>query len=816
MNFQPEQTLEKLGFNQVTEALASRARTEGGKRFCHDVLPTANRTALQEAHTRLREFLAVLETDEPFYPDFAGDVSPFLNKAGLEGNWLLREDAFALLKWFRTVRSAIAWFYTRRERIPTVWQLFDGLEFDKGLLAAFEEVINDRGRIKDGASDDLRRIRREMNRISSDLRKQLNSILKNAIREGWAQDKEVTFRNDRLVIPLRADFKGRVKGFVHDVSQSGQTIFLEPQESLESNNKIRRLQAEEKNEIVRILTELTAKVRLVLPELRGFVKVMDRVDFLTAKARLASDWKCVLPKVHLHQQVWKLYLAYHPLLVQKLGKTYVIPLNLELEPKNRILLISGPNAGGKSVSLKTVGLLQVMLQAGLAIPVDPQSEFSLVEQVFIDIGDEQSIQSDLSTYTSHLAHMKEMVGGLDKQSLFLIDEFGSGTDPRLGGAIAEAFLEQFVKAKAFGVITTHYGNLKTYADATPGIQNAAMEFDPADLAPTYRIRTGMPGRSYAFEIARNVGVPDYILKKAEKKISKKEIYTDELLLKLETQKVELERLTKENMAKQGKLKFLQEKYEIMKGNLEIQQKDILRKAEEEAESLVKGANARIERTIREIRESQADKDKTKRLRKDLKASVEREIEPEPATPAKVKPVPKQQPKEAPAPKKAKRKPLKPVQPMKTGPLEVGDWVKLKSNDSKGEILEIKKKKAIVAVGAMRMTMKLADLERARAPEGLKMPGSVTTRLRIREIAEVKTEINVMGKKVEETLPLITKFVDTAMIAGIREVRILHGKGTGALREAIRQLLRSYPEIVSIADAPIQLGGAGWTVVRFEE
>ena len=829
MKLQPEQTLKKLGFGQVTQALASRARTEGGRRYCEELVPTSNKIELHDAHTRLGEYLKVLDTDEAFYPDYSGDVTPYLRKASIEGNWLLREDVFALLKWLRMVRDAVAWFRTRRDRFPTVWQMFNGLEFDKAILADFETVINDRGKIKDSASDDLRRIRREMNRISSELRKQLNSILKNAIKEGWTLDKEVTIRNDRLVIPLRADFKGRVKGFVHDVSQSGQTIFVEPQESLESNNRIRRLFGEEKNEIVRILTDLTEKVREKLPELRGFAELMDRVDFLGAKARLAQDWKCSLPKVHLDQKVWKLVLAYHPLLVQKLGKLYVIPLNMEINSSKRIVLISGPNAGGKSVSLKTVGLLQVMLQSGLAIPVDPTSEFSLVNKIFIDIGDEQSIQSDLSTYTSHLAHMREMLDGLDDNSLFLIDEFGSGTDPRLGGAIAEAFLERFVKTKALGIITTHYGNLKTFADTHAGIQNAAMEFDPADLAPTYRIQVGMPGRSYAFEIARNVGVPDTILKAAEKKISKREIYTDELLLKLENQKAELERITKENKAKQGQLKFLQEQYETLKGNLEVRQADILRKAEEEAESLVKGANARIERTIREIKESQADKEKTKRLRKDLETSIQRNTPEKTAIPDQPaisipeleneKVAAKTAPKESKtgAEKRTKPKPIKKT-PLKTGPLEVGDWVLLKANNSKGEIMEIKKKKAVVAVGGMRMTLKVADLERTHPPIGVKSGPSASTaaRIRIQEIAQVKTELNVMGKKVDETLPLVTKFVDAALAAGLREVRILHGKGTGALRTSIRQFLRSYPEIVSMEDAPIQLGGAGWTVVRFVE
>ena len=814
MKFHPEKTLIKLGYNQVIKALASRAQTEGGREYCEALVPTDDVKELGTAQVRLQEYMRVMETDEPFYPEYAGAVGPYLAKAGVAGNWLLREDVFALLKWLRSVRNAISWYQTRKDRFPSVWFLFRDLEFNKDLLASFEKVINDRGSIKDSASDNLRRIRREMNHLSSDLRKQLNSLLKSAVKEGWAREKEITIRNDRMVIPLKADFKGRIKGFVHDVSQSGGTIFLEPQESLESNNRVRQLAAEEKNEIVKILTALTDKVREGLPELRGFVGLMDRLDFLNAKSRLANDWKCVLPKVHFSGSTWKLYDAYHPLLVQKMSRKSVVPLNLELSREQRILLISGPNAGGKSVSLKTMGLLQLMLQSGLAIPVNPESEFSIVRKVFIDIGDEQSIQSDLSTYTSHLARMKEMMDEMDSHSLFLIDEFGSGTDPRLGGAMAEAFLEIFVRKRAVGVITTHYGNLKNYADVTPGIVNAAMEFDPEDLAPTYRINVGTPGRSYAFEIARNVGIPDSILKEAEQKISQREVYTEELLLKLETQRKELERLTAENLAKQGQLKFLKENYETLNDNLEYRKAEILREAEEEAERLVKGANAQIERTIREIRESQADKEKTRKLRQELEATLEREKTPKPPKPKGKKPAKAQKEKVADQPVTG-RKP-KPLPKLKSGPLEAGDWVTLKNSDNKGEILELKGKKAVVAVGAMRMTLKLTDLERTRPPEGMKYPAGVATRIRLQEIAQAKTELNVMGKTVEETLPIVTKFIDAAIIAGLREVRILHGKGSGALRHAIREMLKDYPEVTSMADAPIQLGGAGWTVVRFEE
>ena len=800
MKYQHEQTESKLGFDQIRDLLALRASTEDGKALCMRMKPFRSPGGVEVELTRVSECQELLQFDEPFYFEVTTGMGALLDEAEIGGNWLRALELHRLIKWLAMVRDLVSYFKSRKEKYPTLYRNVERTEWRKDLLVKLKRILDDRGNLRDDASPELKRLRRERMRQSSDLRRQLQSILRNAAQNGWAEAAEITIRNDRYVIPLLADFKGRVKGFVHDVSQSGRTIFVEPSSVLDQNNRIRELFIEENNEIVRILTEATAWVKEEVPALRDHAKTVARLDFIKAKAQMAIDTQSNKPRFNAKGKVGRIVLGRHPLLILKEGMTFaqVVPLSLEMNQDARIILISGPNAGGKSVSLKTVGLLQLMVQSGMLVPCDKESEFRWYEQIFLDIGDEQSLQSDLSTYTSHLANMRLMLAELDKGSLFLMDEFGSGTDPKLGGAMAEAFLEKFLQSGAFGIITTHYGNLKNFADVKAGIVNAAMQFDPNTLTPTYHIEMGVPGRSYAFEIAKNVGIPESLLERAKGKIDGEQVYSEELLLKLEAQKAELEKVLKEQKERNAELKTWLERNQAMNKHIKQQENRILRDAHDKAQALIDAANAKIEHTIREIREEQASREKTRTLRQEL-----REMLPEPPPP---------EPDEIPVVSEEEKKEEE-LEVMPGAEIRVGDWVKMVDSASMGQVIDLQGKRAVVTVGDLRLTVKvkqLVRLKKAKAQKGIAVPASLGSRIARR--ANATSELRVKGFRVEQALPVVGKFIDDALVAGMKEVRILHGKGTGALRAAIREYLSAVPEVIRMKDAPIDAGGAGWTVV----
>jgi DNA mismatch repair protein MutS2 len=495
----------------------------------------------------------------------------------------------------------------------------------------------------------------------------------------------------------------------------------------------------------------------------------------------------------------RLQMAFYPLLLLKAlqDEFEVVPLDLGLNPQQRILVISGPNAGGKSVSLKTVGLLQLMLQSGLLVPVDERSEFRLFDALFLQIGDEQSVESDLSTYTSHLYQLRLMGDNMNENSLFLIDEFGSGTDPKLGGAIAEAFLERFLRQGAYGIITTHYSNIKEYAETEKQIANGAMQFDTEELKPTYRLVEGLPGRSYAFEIAKRVGVHFTILRKAQRKIGRKQMTSEQLLAQLEEKNQQMEKIIRENEVKEARLNRLLSENEILQSELTRKRKQMLRDAQQEARDLIKDANKKIENTIREIRERQAERVATRRLRKSL----------EEATPELTE-VPS-------APQEKKREEHPAVKIIPGEKPEAGDYVRLKNSRSYGKLVELQGNRGVVEVGDVRLTVKLKELHKVEPPKSSKKQKQVSVNFQ-RSLGTARVELDVMGQRVEEALVEVEKLVDEAMLAGLTYLRILHGKGSGALREGIRNYLQDHEAVMSIKDAAIEAGGAGWTIVELKE
>ncbi|MEM9985254.1 MAG: Smr/MutS family protein [Bacteroidota bacterium] len=797
------QTYEKLGFDVILTQLSQRVSSEEARESALAIEPASDPQVILPELQRVEEFRNILEFEDQQPSPRIPAVSKLIQKLSLAGNWLSLDELSKLLTWLEAIQELRKYLKQRAEVYPTLHELINGHAFSQGLISRISSLFDNRGNLRNDASPALASIRKEINSRSNELRSTLYRLMRRAQEQGWSNEQEIVLRNDRLVIPLRAEAKNQLAGFVQDVSQTGNTVYVEPAEALPLNNRIRELHIEERNEIIRILTEVTTAIAEHYEELQTYRETMIQVDLIRGKARLAQTLGAILPTVEPKGKDLHLRQAYYPLLQLKAQQEdfEVIPLDLKLDPNHRIMVISGPNAGGKSVSLKTVGLLQLMLQSGMLVPVNEGSVFRLFDSLFLDIGDEQSVDTDLSTYTSRLFAWRQMGDQMSKNSLFLIDEFGSGTDPKQGGAIAEAFLERFVIQGAFGVITTHYGNLKDYAELTEGIINAAMQFDTKELRPTYRILDGMPGRSYAFEMAKRVGVHHTVLRRAKRKVGGDELDVEQLRKELERKSLDLEKALQENKQRQQKLDHLLERYEAKDLQIKTERRDILNQAKREARTLIEKANRDIERTIREIREAEAEKEKTKRLRKQLAMTapeLEEDISPKAA---KVKT----------SKKKAKEQAEEKIQVLVGEPIVIGDWVKLKSAGSHGELVEIKGKKGVVATGDLRVTIKLDQLVKIKPPKQPKVQTG-TSYGGDTPMKNVRFELDVKGKRAEEAIHEVIRFIDDARLAGLNRVRILHGKGNGILREAIRQQLNELPFIQTTTDAPVDEGGAGWTVV----
>ncbi|WP_303227900.1 endonuclease MutS2, partial [Parabacteroides goldsteinii] len=671
------------------------------------------------------------------------------------------------------------------------------------------------------ASPTLAQIRKEISSTMSGISRSLQSILRNAQSEGVV-DKDVTptMRDGRLMIPVAPAFKRKIKGIVHDESASGKTVFIEPEVVVEANNRVRELEGDERREIMKILTEFTNIVRPMVPDILQSYEFMADIDFIRAKALFAEQVKGIKPVVENVQQVdWAR--AVHPLLYLSLQKQnkQVIPLDITLDEKKRILIISGPNAGGKSVCLKTVGLLQYMMQCGLLIPLHESSRTGIFSSIFIDIGDEQSIENDLSTYSSHLTNMKYFVRNCNEKTIILIDEFGSGTEPQIGGAIAEALLDRFNRNRSFGVITTHYQNLKHFAEDTEGIVNGAMLYDRHLMQPLFKLSIGNPGSSFAVEIARKIGLPEDVIADASAKVGSDYIDMDKYLQDIVRDKRYWESKRQNIRQQEKKLEDITSRYEKDLEEVNRQRKEIMREAKAEAQRILAEANARIENTVREIKEAQAEKEQTKLARKALeefKASVESAGEEDDKIARKMAKL--QERKER---KKQKQNTPAAKQTFNRDVIEVGDNVRLKGQVSAGTVMELQGKQAVVAFGMIKSTVKLEQLEKVskgQIKKGIQKStfvSSDTTDHMHEKKLNFKQEIDVRGMRGDEALQTVTYFIDDAIQVGASRVRILHGTGTGILRQLIRDYLHSVPGVRHYHDEHVQLGGAGITVVELD-
>ncbi len=841
----PNNFEQKIGFDQIRHLISGRCLSTLGKDKVDDMQFSTESDDVIRRLDEVAEFVRIVQEEDAFPYQHFFDVRPALHRASIVGMYMDEGELFDLRRSLETI-SLIIQFFHREEDEPSKYPYLEELASEvqgfPNLIRRIDGIVNKFGKIKDNASPTLAGIRRELAATTGSISRTLNSILRSAQAEGIV-DKDVnpTVRDGRLVIPVVPALKRRIKGIVHDESATGKTVFIEPAEVVEANNRIRELEGEERREVIRILTEFTDEVRPQIPEILDSYSFLATIDFIRAKALTAIDMDAIRPELCDHPYIdW--VEAEHPLLritLAKHGKK-VVPLDIKLTREQRILIISGPNAGGKSVCLKTVGLLQYMLQCGMLIPLKRASRAGIFHNIFIDIGDEQSIEDDLSTYSSHLLNMKNMMREANAKSLILIDEFGSGTEPLIGGAIAEAVLRRFNDKQAYGVITTHYSNLKQFAENHRGVINGAMLYDRHLMQALYQLQIGNPGSSFAVEIARKIGLPEEVIADASEIVGSEYIQSDKYLQDIVRDKRYWETKRQNIRQKEKQLESLIAQYESEMEDLKKSRKSVIKEAKEEMKQLLQESNARIENTIRTIKEAQAEKEQTRQARQELaewrevvtdntadeyEARIQRKMEQLRARQER-----KKEKKKAASPNPSQGGGLgsatteSPILGRGKGEtLTVGSLVRIKGQQTIGTIEQINGKNAVVTFGMMRTTTKLSKLEpstqEAARQQEAERPRAYTylskeTQENISERRlHFKQDIDVRGMRGEEALQAVTYYIDDAVLLSMSRVRILHGTGNGILRTLIRQYLQANPAVASCRDEHVQFGGAGITVVE---
>ena len=827
----PQNFEQKIGFDQIRQLLKEKCLSTLGEERVTDMTFSDQHDKVEELLNQVMEFVRIIQEEDSFPDQFFFDVRPSLKRVRIEGMYLDEQELFDLRRSLETIRDIVRFLHRNEEEeesdcpYPSLKRLAGDIAVFPQLIGKIDSILNKYGKIKDNASTELARIRRELASTMGSISRSLNSILRSAQSEGYV-DKDVvpTMRDGRLVIPVAPGLKRKIKGIVHDESASGKTVFIEPAEVVEANNRIRELEGDERREIIRILTEFSNVLRPSIPEILQSYEFLAEIDFIRAKSYFAIQTNALKPALE-NEQLLDWTMAVHPLLQLSLSKhgKKVVPLDIELNQKQRILIISGPNAGGKSVCLKTVGLLQYMLQCGMPVPMHERSHAGIFSNIFIDIGDEQSIEDDLSTYSSHLTNMKVMMKSCDGHSLILIDEFGGGTEPQIGGAIAEAVLKRFNQKKTFGVITTHYQNLKHFAEDNEGVVNGAMLYDRHLMQALFQLQIGNPGSSFAVEIARKIGLPEDVIADASEIVGSEYINADKYLQDIVRDKRYWEGKRQTIRQREKHMEETIARYQTEMEELQKSRKEIIRQAKEEAERLLQESNARIENTIRAIKEAQAEKEKTRLVRQELndfRASVNElaSKEQEDKIARKMEKLKEKQNRKK-EKKQVSESQTPSPHPPKITPITIGEHVKSKGQCAIGEVLEINgKNTAVVGFGSIKTTVKLDRLERTNAAPQKQEPAkstfvsSQTHDQMYEKKLGFKQDIDVRGMRGDEALQAVTYFIDDAILVGMGRVRILHGTGTGILRTLIRQYLDTVPGVRHFADEHVQFGGAGITVV----
>lgn len=815
----------KIGFDSIRNLLVSLCASRLGKEEAQNMRFSASYNAIIHNLTCITELLEIRRTDLPFPVPTSLDIFPSLSEIKTQNSFISAEKLLRLsagLIYFSEVNN----FFNSNVDDTSGLCLFPELKKEVLSLSLFPDLINiisnsinKFGEVKDTASPLLFDIRQQIKRMQGSMQRSLHRIFESAVLEGIVdKDSSPSVRDGRLVIPVSASNKRLLNGIVHDESSSGKTVYIEPVEVVEAGNRLRELELEEKREITKILISIADVIRPFIDDIEISCRIIGNLDFIYAKSSLALDLGAQMPRINIDPEIeW--YHAEHPGLILSLRQTErkVVPLNIQLSQNKRILIISGPNAGGKSVCLKTVACVQYMMQCGLLPTLYGNSHMGIFKNIFIDIGDEQSFENDLSTYSSHLRNMKFFLQNANNSTLLLADEMGSGTEPEIGGALAQAILSQLGKSGCYGVVTTHYQNLKTFADSEPGFVNGAMLYDRAHLAPTFQLSIGNAGSSFAIDIAHKMGIPKSVIDEAKTIVGEDYINLDKYLSDISRDKKYWANKRLNIKEKEHKLDKLLTKYEDIAGDLTAQRKSILNDARKEAKEILDSANARIERTILEIRKSQAEKEKTKVLRKALK-----EFSDETLNADSDKEVPKEIIKLKHKSKNKSNKNIEKRLPKQTEDpkIQTGDFVFLDSGTMAGEVLSINGNKAEIAFGALRTIAEISRLKLTKKPApkildtNYSISATTSEESRKRQL-NFKNEIDVRGMRADEAIQAVTYFLDDAIQFNASRIRILHGTGHGILKTLIRQFLKSNTAIKSYYDEDIRFGGAGITVVDLE-
>ena len=814
----PKNFESKVGFDTIRKVLEGHCMSTLGIFHCKNMCYSNHYDTVLRQLEETNEFLSIITTQAEFPLNDFHDVTPALNSIRALGSYMPTEELFRLRKSLGTI-GAISTFFSRRDEegntpYPRLSELCSGIISFNHITKEIDIILDKFGNIKDNASPELYSIKKAIQATTASI----NGILRRIITEGKLSgildnDVSPSVRDGRLVIPVAPMNKRKIQGIVHDESATGKTVYIEPGEIVEANNTIRELEAEMKREIIRILTEIANLIRPHIDEMLVSYDILGQIDFIRSKALFAQDLDCNMPHLeHLPQIEW--YHAIHPTLFLSLrehGKE-VVPLDIKLDGNDRILLISGPNAGGKSVCLKTVGVIQYMTQCGILPPLYANSHIGIFDNIFIDIGDEQSLENDLSTYSSHITNMKHFLLKANHSTIVLIDEFGGGTEPQIGGAIAQALLHQLNEKKTFGVITTHYQNLKTFAEDSDGIVNGAMLYDRGKMQPLFKLSMGYPGSSFAIEIARKIGLPQDVVNEAIDIVGNDYVNMDKYLLDIARDRRYWENKRQEIHAKQKKIDSIIEKYNAQAENLNKERREIIHAARQEAKELLKKSNSTIERTIHDIKRAQAEKEQTKEIRRQLDEFKSRLLQETKSVENEIKTIPQKG-------KKQKNNIISAPTSTKDTTFAINDFVTMEGNSTIGQILSIDNKYATVAFSLLKTKVEIKKLLKSQAKSLPKQEKSFVSRTTTDEMRNrqlnFKQEIDVRGMRADEAIQAVTYFIDDATQFSARQVRILHGTGTGILKVRIREYLNAIPNVKSYRDEHVQFGGAGITVVELE-
>ena len=806
----------KTEFIKIREFIKVHCLSNSGKAKTDEMQFLTSAKTIEILLKQTSEFKHIVQFKDNFPTSYFIDTQEYFKKVKNIGTYFSEKELFDIVRSLLTVKAIINFFKNDEENnYPTLKQLTKNVEVFPFVIQKINAVLNKFGELKDNASPELLKIRTNLSKKQSSVSQTVHKIIKKHTEAGIVEkDAELTVRDNKLLIPVEAKNKRKINGIIYGESATGKTAYIEPIEVVILNNEIKELEFAELREIKRILTEITDALRPYFDDLKSTYDFMAEIDFIRAKALFAVDTEAVKPKLTDRNEIEFLN-AKHPLLflAYKNTEKKVVPSDIKLNQEQRILIISGPNAGGKSVSLKTAAILQYMLQCGLLIPVKDISLTGIFDNIFSDIGDEQSIENDLSTYSSHLQNMKFFTENSDAKTLFLIDEFGTGTEPMLGGAVAEAVLEHLHQSDAKGIITTHYTNLKHFASKKEGIINAAMLYDNDKIQPLYQMEIGKPGSSFAFEIAEKTGLSKKILDAAKSKIDKNQIDFEKVLKQSQHEKRKLKQSKRNIRLTEKKLLETLEKYENELEKILTKKKDIIKNAKSETEDILNSANKKIEQTILKIKRKNAEKEQTKQLRKELNDYIIKEKEKHLRENEKIN-----RKLEKLKQKKHKRKKIVDTNEKKLQkkPIQVGDYVRIKGINSTAEVISLKKTKAVVSGNNVQLTVETSRLEVVnRAAKKEKKASVKIIRTNENKTVNFLGQLDVRGKRAEDALYDVTKYIDDAIVSQTQHLKILHGTGNGILREVIRDFLRTHPVVKNFKDERIEAGGAGITLLELD-